>query len=294
MLKLLSKSWFVILSAVVLALLFPQLSGTIEPFLTLLLILLMSFSTKNIELKSMASLRMLKKAFLLFLADYALLSGLIIAVSFFVPDIYAPGFIIMAAVPCAISVIPFTKLLSGDTAASTLGLILSYLLSFVITPGIIFIFYRESIDTFQLLKTIFLLVAVPLLLSRILKKFNNAFKKYDNLILNIIFFVAFYGFISLNRNTIVNEFFTLQEVVAGLILRTIVIVLAVYYFMRKKGKFGISVTVFSGFKNLGYAALLSLTLFGREASLVPTLGLVFETFTFIILDRIIPTSESHT
>ena len=201
----------------------------------------------------------------------------------------------MAAAPCAISCVPFSKLLKGDVQSSTTGVVINYLSALIITPTIIWIFFRQLIDMTELITTIVQVIIIPIILSRFLAKLNNKLDKYDTSIINILFLIGVYGFVGLNRDTIVNNFFSLKLVLIVLFIRTFLISTVMFFLTKKHKKFGISLTLFSSYKNLGYTAILALTLFGRAAALPAALGIIFELMTFVWLERLIKiTNASHT
>ncbi len=286
------KTWLILVISMLLGLLYPNFSFFLEPYLMILLIIMITFSLKDIVLNKIINIKNLKKSFVLFLFNYIILTSLLILLAFlFVKDSdYKKGFVIMAAVPCAIVVIPFTKLLKADTNISTLGLITTYFLSLFLTPLIIWLFFKESINFFDLLKTLFLLVILPLFLSRLLNIFNGSLKKYDTIIINLIFLITTYGFIALNRETIVNNFFSLKSVIFVLFIKTFILTAFLYFILKKlktQRKTAIPIILFTNYKNLGYAALLSLTLINKEAALPSTLGILFDSFLFIYLEKIL-------
>jgi bile acid:Na+ symporter, BASS family len=284
------KTWLVFLVSMLIGLAFPGYAYAVEPFLVYLLMIMVALSIRDIPLRDIFGSG-LKNTLILFLANYLLLSLLIVVLSLFLdnPE-YQKGFIVMAAVPCAIAVVPFAKLLKGDIKVSTYGLIFTYLVSLFLTPMIIWLFFRESIDLTELLKTIFLLIIVPMLLAIPLRRISRRLEKHDTVIINVLFLITIYGFIGLNRETIVNDFFSLGLVMLLLFVRTFGIMTLVYFAHRKLSKdrkFTVSLTLFSSYKNLGYAALLALALFGREAALPATLGILFELLAFIYLERLV-------
>ncbi len=292
--NLLEQTWLVFLAAIVIALIYPDISSILEPYLTFILILLMAFSARNVNLKDLLDKKIIKNAFVMSLFNYLILSSVIILVGLFVDPKYFPGFVLMAAVPTAISVIPYTQLLRGSKHASTAGLIVTYLVSLIFTPLIIYAFFGKGIDIKELVEKIIMLVFVPLILGPALKKIDHKVKEHEKKITNIIFFILTYSFIGLNQSTIVNKFFSLKLVLLALFLRTFVLSSVVYFLTKKYGKLGISYTLFASFKNLGYATILALALFGKEASLPTTIGMIFETLTFIILERLTAINEVHT
>ena len=269
--KLLQNTNLFLIIAIFCGLLLPQGGYYLESFLSVLLIILMTLSLKDITLDAL-----IHKDSIVFrpLVAQIGLSILIILLAFFVHDeSYRAGLLIMAAVPCAISVIPFSKLLGDRALYATRGVLVIYFASFILTPVAIWLFFRESISSLELVWSIVLYLGLPFVLSRFIQDFE-----YDVPALNLTFFLTVYGFIALNQDIIVFEFFTLKSMLIILFIRTFIVLTLIYMITRN-----INLTLFGSYKNLGYAAILSLQFFGPKAALPSTLGIVFETLAFIWL-----------
>ena len=79
------------------------------------------------------------------------------------------GFVIVAAVPPAVAVIPFTGFLNGNVTFSLIGTLAAYLGALVITPLIALGFLGTSlVDPVKLSTIMIELILLPLILSRIL------------------------------------------------------------------------------------------------------------------------------
>jgi len=285
---LFEKSWFVFVIAILLGLIFPMFSSHIEPFLTYFLIILMTFSLKDIGIGEVFDKTDIKKPFKLFFMT--LLASVVIIVGSWIlikDEAYLQGMIVMAAVPCAIAVIPYTKLLKGDLKNTIRALLITYGFYLFLTPLIIWVFFQETINPFDLFLKTFYFVIIPLILSRPLRKINNKLKKYDKLILHSLFFILIYTTMGINSRTIMGDLLSLRYVFLILLIRTFFLFILLYYFYKKGlNKFRRSKLVMFGYKNLGYALVLSLLLFSRESAIPITLGLLFENLSFVALDKI--------
>jgi BASS family bile acid:Na+ symporter len=83
--------------------------------------------------------------------------------------LYGSGFVILAAVPPAVAVIPFTFFLKGDTDFSLIGTISAYLGALLITPLMVLLFIGTSfVDHLKLMIITIELIFAPLLFARIL------------------------------------------------------------------------------------------------------------------------------
>ncbi|MEM3373942.1 MAG: hypothetical protein QW757_03170 [Candidatus Woesearchaeota archaeon] len=281
---------FLLVISLFLSVAFPYYSSFLERYLTFLLIIMMVFSLKNVniklkDLKNFYFKRNLKKIIILIFINYILLPFVIIlSAFFFVKDVdFRNGFIIMASVPCAIIVITFTKLLKEDVLLSTFGLYFNYFVSLFMTPLIIWLFFKETISVIPILKTIFLLVILPLVLANFLDKVDKKIikgmiLKYDKIIINIIFVITTYAFIGLNIKNIVNIFY-LKEIVYVLIIKTFFLSFVFLFFTKD-----LVYAIFANYKNLGYAIILSLSLFNKETALPSVIGIFFDNILFIFLN----------
>lgn len=286
--NILENTSFLLVVSLLLSILFPKYSFFLEDYLIYLLVIMMIFSLKNVDLKfDKLNILFIKETIFLSIINYLLLPFIIIvsAFLFLKNQNYINGFILMSAVPCAIIVIPFTNLLKGNIFLSTLGLYINYFLSLIMTPLLIWLFFKENISIMPLLKTIFLLVVLPLLLSRILnsadkKLLKNKFKKYDRIIINLIFVITTYAFIGINIGLI--NLFDLKEVFFVLSIKTFFLSFLFFVFSKN-----ISFAIFANYKNLGYAIILSLTLFNKETAIPSVLGIFFDNLLFIILNLLV-------
>ena len=113
----------------------PLLKGLILPAL----VLIMSLSTTHITLKELLQIKKyIRDILIITFIHYVFLSGLILLANHFWvkdPDLRV-GYIVMAAIPSAVAVIPFTYLLQGEMAVSLIGSAWIYLFALVAAPFI--------------------------------------------------------------------------------------------------------------------------------------------------------------
>ncbi len=75
------------------------------------------------------------------------------------------GFVVMAAVPPAVAVVPLAKLLNGDVRLALYTEPLSYLSSLFLMPAIIFFFTRKSgVNLWDTVEIVLVLIFFPSLL----------------------------------------------------------------------------------------------------------------------------------
>ncbi len=213
--------------------------------------------------------------------NYLLLSGLILGFSFFLKDeSLRQGFVVMAAVPPAVAVLPLTRLLDGDAHLSLYAETICYLASLILTPAIILTFAgMASVSLAYIIKIVLFLILLPIIASRFLMK-----ARIDTVPpINVGFFLVTYTVIGLNSSSI---FEVIPAVALIAFARTFLIGGAVYAVAKLysvPAQQRVSYTLFASFKNLGMAAAISIVLFGPRASIPAAVCILAETFFYILL-----------
>lgn len=261
-----------------LGLLVPGPSRITEALITPALILMMTFSLTEVEFRPRGDL---KGALLGFLLNYILLSGLILVLArFLVEGDLWRGFVVMAAVPPAVAVLPLTRLLDGDVGLSLYSEALSYLVALGAMPGMILAFAGVSgVGFWYAFWAALVLILVPMVLSRFV-----ANTKIDPVMpINLGFFLVTYTVIGLNSSSL---FAGIGPVAVIALLRTFGSGIAVYLGATLAGvepRRRIPYMLFGSYKNLGLAAAVSLFLFGPEASVPSAVCIFGENLFYIFL-----------
>ena len=278
---LLRNSSLIFLISMLLGLVAPGMAPYMEQLIIPALLVMMSFSLREVDLRAKGDLR---GALVGFALNYGLLSGLIILLSYSLEDeALRCGFIVMAAVPPAIAVLPFSRLLQGDVLLSLYSEAISYLASLVLMPGIIFLFTSKTgVNLGYVIEIAMLMILLPIIASRYLRRL-----KVDSVLpINLGFFVVNYTVIGLNSGAIFGDFGDITTVALIALARTVGIGIAVYLIssmMVVSLPKRISYTLFGSYKNLGMAAAVSLVLFGPEAALPSAVCVLAETGFYILL-----------
>ena len=279
---LIQNSTSVLILSVLLGLVLPGPAGATEALVTPALMVMMAFSLTEVDLgRDIKSSASLKRGFLGIIINYGLLSGLILLLSYSLPDeSLRHGFVIMAAVPPAVAVLPMTRILKGDMSLSFAGEILSYLASLLLMPLIIYLFaHQTGISPIYLLQISIVLILIPALASRLVRllPINPV------LPINLGFFLVTYTVIGLNQGALWTDGWSVAWIS---IARTFAVGLAVFILARSAGlksSQAISLTLLGSFKNLGLAAAVSLLLVGPAAGLPAAFCVLAETAFFILL-----------
>lgn len=275
---MLESTSLIFLLSILLGMITPGPAQRTESLITPALLVMMSFSLTEIDLRIKGDLR---QSFVGFVLNYILLSGLILLLSFTLEnDALRYGFVVMAAVPPAVAVLPMTRLLGGDVRLSLYGEAISYLASLVLMPGLIFLFTSKTgVSLGYVFQIALLMILLPALASRLLRRL----KLNSVLPINLGFFIVTYTVVGLNSGAILGG---VEDVALIALIRTFVIGAGVYIASSIAGVAQpqrISYTLFGSYKNLGLAAAVAIVLFGPEAGVPAAVCILAETGFYILL-----------
>src|SRR3989442_3748775 len=96
----------------------------------------------------------------------------------------------MAAVPPAIAVVPITSILKGDTRRAVIALALLYVLGLGLVPAITLVFTNQTAPFGELVLQTVLLIGIPLVASRFLRRFPPAVAFPRSAVSNPAFFLV--------------------------------------------------------------------------------------------------------
>lgn len=280
-LSLLKNSSFVLVLSILFGLIWPGPAQSAEMLITPVLMIMMAFSLTDVDLRATLGRGSLKSSLLGLALNYGLLSGLILLLSHGLQDeALRQGFIVMAAVPPAVAVLPMTRILKGDMNLSLYSEAVSYLASLVLMPAIIYAFTRQTgISLAYLVQISMLLILLPALASRVVRRIP-----LDPVLpINLGFFWVTYTVIGLNQVALWGDIGSVSWIALA---RTLGIGLAVYMAARLIGSdrsHAISYTLLGSYKNLGLAAAVSMMLFGPEAGVPAAISVLAETGFFILM-----------
>lgn len=216
-------------------------------------------------------------------ATYVLLGGFLLAsAAIFLNDRNLwIGFVLIAAAPPAVAVIPFTAILRGNVAFTLSGTVASYLAALVVTPAIMGVFIgTELADPLKLLYILILLIILPLVASRTMLHFNlhHRLASARGGITDWSFFIVLYSMVAVNRDLIFGQPHILGPVVAIIFCATFVMGAVI----RKGAQLvGVEERNWPGLillgtlKNQGIAGGLAIALFEQEAALPSAIYSVF-------------------
>jgi BASS family bile acid:Na+ symporter len=276
LIKIITSFTFMVSTGIILGFItggFPYFTNEIT---TIALIIAMTLSLTQINLKNVKLNK--NVLFIPLLINFGLLTSVVLLLGWFFPDDIWKGFVVIAAVPPAIAIVPMTRVLKGDVEFSLVSISVTYVISVLLTPLIIFIFLSKEIEIMTMIQTLLLLVILPLIISQVIRRFSFPVNK-TTAITNFCFFILVFLMVGSNR------LYLFQEI--GLIIGiSIVVFIRIFgsgFLVKiigerigiKKEKL-ITMILFATIKNEGYAILLAVALFGSIAAVPAIISIIFE------------------
>lgn len=192
------------------------------------------------------------------------------------------GFVILAAVPPAVAVIPFTGMLRGDQVFSLLGTVGSYLGALILTPLLALVFLGGGVVVHPLTIAVIVgeLILLPLLVSWLLQWLGWAerIEPFKGTVTNWSFFVITYTIVGLNRQLFLHQPLSLLPVVGIAVCSTFLWGEILERFCRWRGlekPLTISLVLLGTLKNYGLSGGLALALFSTQTSVPSAVSTIF-------------------
>jgi len=189
------------------------------------------------------------------------------------------GFILIAAVPPGVAVIPFTFFLKGDETLSLLGTAAAYLGALVIMPlGALLLLGPGFVDATKLAVITLELILCPVIASLLKIGVAARLDSIRGTITNWSFFLLTYTIVGLNRDLILGNPLSLFPVVVIALASTFLLgwgiekIGALFHFPQKVLT---SLVLLGTLKNYGLAGGLALALFSKRTSVPATVSSVF-------------------
>lgn len=223
--------------------------------------------------------------------NYGVLSGIILMMASSLDnEPFFQGFVVMAAVPPAVAVVPLSRLLLGDVRLSLYAEAACYILSMFLMPAIILIFTGvEGAGVVEVMEAVLALIAVPAVLSRKACRIG-----LDPVLpVNAGLFAVTYIIVGTNRGALASDAVLGVAMIA--VVRTFLIgslLYAVLGLLKIEYRKRISMTLLGSFKNLGLSAAVAVLLFGNSAGVPSAVCAIAETLFYIALSTIVNRSRS--
>ena len=255
-----------------------------RPFVLPVLALVMTLSTMAVSSQIFRSPRsLLVPALVGNLMSYLVLTGMLLGIAgLLIEDTSLwKGFVILAAVPPAIAVIPFSEFLKGNHSYALIGTMGAYLGGLILMPLIALLFIGTSfIDPLKILVVMIELIVIPLVLSRILlwTRADRWIEGIKGTLTNWSFFVVTYTIVGLNRDLILNDPLSLLPVAVIAVASTFLLGYLVELagkVLKIDPKITITLVLLGTLKNYGLAGGVALMIFDKQTAVPATVSTIF-------------------
>ncbi len=280
--KLILNRNSILVFAVILGLIAGDYASKLQAYTFLALAVTMSFSMTGIGMQSLLSPRkMMGPMFVGALLNYIVFGVIVITLAYFTmptPQLFY-GFVVIAAAPPGVAIIPFSYILKGVLGA--------FLSSVIIAPLYVSLFANsQGVSSYSLFIMMVQLVLIPLVISRFLL-YKPVFKYVEPVRGKIVdwgFAVLIFVAVGMNRQV----FFTSPTIlllVGGVLLAATFGLGSIYAIAAKR--FGVSVpqvtaqTMLLTIKSSGFSVFTALALFGKEAA-IPSAVLAVVVLIYLI------------
>ena len=249
------------------------------------LAVMMTLSLSNVTIGRESLRGIARPTLMSVILNYLLLTGLLLGIALFFTDDLRTGWILMAAVPSAVAVVPFAYMLGGDTRLALMGTTAIYLLSLVLAPLLTLIFIGQEIDRERLITTIVLMILIPIGVSQ-LKPLRLLRQSVKNPFINICFGVLVFAMTGANRGAFTEDPSMVAWVSLASLIRTFgigIAILGILMLLKNQMARGKVYVLFGSYKNLGLTAAVAMALVSSEAAIPATICIPFEIFWLVFL-----------
>lgn len=203
------------------------------------------------------------------------------------------GWIMLAAVPSAVSVITIALMMKGNMPMAMISMVVIYGIALVLTPTMTSHLIGGAISPMEILKYIVLFIALPVIINIPLSKVAVQ-KKYKVTFINCMMCLLLIISLGKCRECLLDNLGLLLVIICMCAVRTFGVGAVFMYVARKKNIPRDNIVIYTGFcvwKNSGLATSMCLLLLSEypEAALVCTTSLVMESIWFAITNKAIAT-----
>jgi BASS family bile acid:Na+ symporter len=221
--------------------------------------------------------------------NYIVLSGAYILFAYFLfgrgHDFFI-GYLLMAVVPPAVSIIPFCYISRCNAETSNIPVLVASVLSLLIIPGTLSIFLAKSVDFAVLMKVMTVVIIIPMFLAYKTAKSDNRLFDYGKAIINMSLAAIIFVSIALNRDVFFN--ISDSDVISVYIISILIVFcmgFATYFLTRRRSpENATEYTFFATQKNLGTSITLGIFLFNPNTAVPAIITLVIQFLFFIFFE----------
>jgi BASS family bile acid:Na+ symporter len=281
--RFLRKTELVLALAIVLALAVPAELHNFKMLIEISLGLLVFFSIRPFmgKIKKISNIK--KEYIKPILLNYVLLSGAYALFGYIIfgtgHDFFI-GYILLAIVPPAVSIIPFCYIAHCDKETADIPLIASFLISIILIPVALYLIFGETLATTSVLQVIVIVIIIPVLLAQKTWRSKARIFTYSKEILNILLAIVIFISISLNRTVFFNISDKSILYVYAINFLIIFGLGALTYILSGKNKTAYS--FYATQKNVGTSITLGLVLFHPDTAVPAIISLAVQMIYFIL------------
>ncbi|OGS44545.1 MAG: hypothetical protein A3K76_03190 [Euryarchaeota archaeon RBG_13_57_23] len=254
------------------------------------LVVLMTLSLSNVKLGEARGKEPVRHALICLGINYGILTGLIVAIAFLFSDEYRWGWILMAAAPSAVSIVPFTTVLGGETVKSLFSTAANYLAALALMPILTWLLIGSEVSGVSLVYSLLLLIVLPMAASRAVMRLRIE-KSLNTSFMNLSFALLIFAVTGSNRDAFLGEPALILIMSLACVVRTFGIGLGTEGILRRFGvpkASRVTYVLYASYKNLGLTATLAIALFVPLVAVPATICIVFEVVWMIFLLRYYP------
>lgn len=198
-----------------------------------------------------------------------------------------PGWVMLAAVPSAVSVLTVALYMRGNMVMSVLAMVVIYLVALGLTPLLTTLFIGNAISPLEIFKYVLLFIAVPLLANIPLKRIKIN-RDYKVIFINVMMFLLIVFSVGKNRDYMLGDPLVVLLIVLACVVRTFGVSLVMLHVLKRRGACRDDAVVYIGFavwKNSGLATTMCLVLLAdaSEAVLPCVISLLVESVWFAVM-----------
>lgn len=199
------------------------------------------------------------------------------------------GWVMLAAVPSAVSVVTIALVMKGNMAMSMISMVLIYGVALFFTPVMTTCLIGDAVSPLEILRYIILFIAIPLIINLPLGRISIP-KKYKVTFINITMFLLMLFSLGKNRDFILQDLPIVSAIIVACVIRTFGVGTVMLYLMRKRIILRENVVVYVGYavwKNSGLATSMCMLLLADvpEAALPCAISLVVEAIWFAVTNK---------
>ena len=297
------KVWIAV--AIVLALVFGFGSPDASTIMMLALIAQMAVALDGIRFSRSDFGTYRKPIVVNFVCCFGICTGFTLLTGLFFIDNQAlwTGWVMLSAVPCAISVAPSALFLQADPKLAVLSLTVIYVIAIALTPLITHTLIGNSVNPLEVLRYILMFILIPFVLAIPIKRLHLK-QAPKTLFINLMMFILVFVGLGSRQEFVFSEPMIVLSLVVACMFRIFLVSTVFVLAMKKLGcdrDNGLNYVTFCYWKNSGMSASLTMGLFAAtmpEAVLPCVVSLIVEAVWFAILTKYIdrmwpPVSEGN-